>query len=121
MSCWTRRSAPETLLYRLFHEDGVRVYEPQPVRAECSCSGEAKSPPCFRALFRADDLKGNGRKRVAINVTCEFCRKDYRFTPKAANCCRLRHETKKNFEKELAETLEFELAKATGDRSPQGS
>lgn len=69
--------SPETLLYRLFHEDGVRVYDPQPVRAECSCSGEAVAAVLGR--YSQGDLKDmveNG----SINVTCEFCRKDYRFS-----------------------------------------
>ena len=31
---------PERLLYRLFHERGVTVYQPQPVKSECTCSRE---------------------------------------------------------------------------------
>src|SRR3974390_736249 len=31
----------ERLLYRLFHERGVRVFNPQNLRAQCSCSREA--------------------------------------------------------------------------------
>jgi len=33
----------ERLLYRLFHERGVRVFPPLPLRAQCSCSREAVS------------------------------------------------------------------------------
>src|SRR3546814_16523614 len=32
--------ASNDLLYRLFHEDGVRVTAPQPLRARCRCSRE---------------------------------------------------------------------------------
>src|SRR3981189_1438570 len=31
----------ERLLYRLFHQRGVRVFQPLPLRAQCSCSREA--------------------------------------------------------------------------------
>src|SRR6516164_269761 len=31
----------ERLVYRLFHERGVRVFKPLPLRAQCSCSREA--------------------------------------------------------------------------------
>src|SRR5262249_30312517 len=35
---------PHDLLYRLFHEDGVRVFRPHPLRARCRCSrGRAES------------------------------------------------------------------------------
>ncbi|MHA7871320.1 MAG: Hsp33 family molecular chaperone [Hyphococcus sp.] len=66
----------ETLLYRLFHEDGVRVYDPQPIRAECSCSGDAIEAVLSR--YSAADLQDMVEDE-AINVTCEFCRKVYRF------------------------------------------
>ena len=32
--------APEHLLFRLFHEEGVRVFAPQPLRHQCRCSAE---------------------------------------------------------------------------------
>ncbi|CAK9039391.1 33 kDa chaperonin (Heat shock protein 33 homolog) (HSP33) [Durusdinium trenchii] len=69
--------APETLLYRLFHEDGVRVYDPQSVHAACGCNGETIA--AVLARYTADDLK-DMVEDGAIKVTCEFCRKDYRFS-----------------------------------------
>lgn len=71
----------ETLLYRLFHEDGVRVFARQPVRAACSCT----SDKIAAVLGRYDptdlaDMVEDGY----IRVSCEFCRKDYRFTPEGA-------------------------------------
>lgn len=68
----------ETLLYRLFHEDGVRVFEPQPVRAECGCH-EGKIAAVLQSYSSEDlsDMVEDG----AIRVSCEFCRKDYLFTP----------------------------------------
>ena len=68
----------ETLLYRLFHEDGVRVFDPQPVRADCSCNGEKIAAVLGR--YSEDELR-DMVEEGAIKVTCEFCRKDYLFTP----------------------------------------
>lgn len=71
----------ETLLYRLFHEDGVRVYDPSPVRHDCSCSGDKIAAVLER--YSPDDLQ-EMVENDAITVTCEFCRKPYRFTPEGA-------------------------------------
>ena len=67
----------ETLLYRLFHEDGVRVFSAQPVRAACTCTHEKIAAVLERyAEHELSDMVEDG----AINVTCEFCRKNYGFT-----------------------------------------
>ena len=64
------------LLYRLFHEDGVRVFTPVPLRAGCRCSRE-RVEEVLRALPRGEveHLKIDGR----IEVTCEFCNRQYHF------------------------------------------
>jgi molecular chaperone Hsp33 len=68
----------ETLLYRLFHEDGVRVFERQALRAECSCNSDKIEAVLGRYNeSELADMVEDG----AITVTCEFCRRDYRFTP----------------------------------------
>jgi len=71
----------ERLLYRLFHERGVRVFPPLPLRAQCSCSREAVSSmlASFAAKDRADMVK-DGK----VVVTCEFCSSVYEFTPREA-------------------------------------
>jgi molecular chaperone Hsp33 len=71
----------ERLLYRLFHERGVRVFPPLPLRAQCSCSRDAVSSmlESFAAKDRADMVK-DGR----VIVTCEFCSSVYEFTPQEA-------------------------------------
>ena len=71
----------KTLLYRLFHEDGVRVFEPKKMRAACGCNGEKIAAVLGR--YSAEDLR-DMVEDGAITVTCEFCRKDYRFTPSGA-------------------------------------
>lgn len=71
----------ETLLYRLFHEDGVRVFEPQPLRAECACNrGKIEAVLSRYSEHDLHDMVEDG----AIAVTCEFCRKTYRFSPDGA-------------------------------------
>jgi molecular chaperone Hsp33 len=70
------RIAPNELLFRLFHEDGVRVYSPRPVATGCRCSQE-RVEKTLRRIPRAelDDLKIEGE----VVVTCEFCNATYRF------------------------------------------
>src|SRR5256714_1175411 len=71
----------ERLLYRLFHQRGVRVFSPLPLRAQCSCSRDAVSSmlASFAAKDRADMVK-DGK----VVVTCEFCSSVYQFTPQEA-------------------------------------
>jgi molecular chaperone Hsp33 len=71
-----RALAPNDLLYRLFHEDGVRVFTPVALRAGCRCSRE-RVEEVLRALPRGEveHLKVDGR----IEVTCEFCNRQYAF------------------------------------------
>ena len=71
----------ERLLYRLFHERGVRVFPTQPVQAKCSCSRDAVSGMLsrFTPQDRADMVK-DGK----VVVTCEFCSSVYEFTPQEA-------------------------------------
>jgi molecular chaperone Hsp33 len=71
----------ERLLYRLFHERGVRVFPSLPLRAQCSCSREAVTSMLknFTPKDRADMVK-DGK----VLVTCEFCSSVYEFTPAEA-------------------------------------
>jgi molecular chaperone Hsp33 len=71
----------ERLLYRLFHERGVRVFRPLPLHAQCSCSREAVSAmlKSFAPKDRAEMVK-DGK----VSVTCEFCSTVYDFTPQEA-------------------------------------
>jgi molecular chaperone Hsp33 len=67
----------DDLLYRLFHEDGVRVFNGHTPRAQCRCSrGRVES--VLRSLPQDElkELEVDG----ALEVTCEFCNSKYRFT-----------------------------------------
>jgi molecular chaperone Hsp33 len=68
----------ERLLYRLFHERGVRVFRSADLRAQCSCSRESVEA-MLRSFPQADrdDMVENGR----ISVICEFCSATYLFEP----------------------------------------
>ena len=68
----------ETLLFRLFHERGVRVYRAAEVHDECSCSRERVAG--LLASFSAEEI-AESTKDGAISVTCEFCGTKYDFDP----------------------------------------
>ncbi len=68
----------ERLLYRLFHERGVRVYESVPVLDECSCSREKIAD--VLSGFSAEEIK-DSIEDERIVVTCEFCSTRYDFDP----------------------------------------
>lgn len=66
------------VLYRLFHERGVRVFEGQNVVDRCSCSREkvADVLKSFSPEQRADSVE-DGK----ILIVCEFCSASYAFAP----------------------------------------
>ncbi|HZY67213.1 MAG TPA: Hsp33 family molecular chaperone [Devosia sp.] len=71
--------SPERLLFRLFHEQGVRVFEPVTLEERCTCSAE-RIEAMLRDNFTAEersDMVVNGE----IEVVCEFCSADYHFKP----------------------------------------
>ncbi len=68
----------ERLLYRLFHERGVRVYEPTPVRDQCSCNRD-RIENVLRS-FSAEAIE-ESIEDGAIRVKCEFCGTAYEFDP----------------------------------------
>lgn len=69
---------PERLLYRLFHEHGVRVFDAVNVQDNCSCSHDKVSSMLagLSAEERAESIEDG-----EIVVTCEFCSQAYRFNP----------------------------------------
>ncbi|MEX0582972.1 MAG: Hsp33 family molecular chaperone HslO [Sneathiella sp.] len=62
------------LLYKLFHEDGVWLYDPQELRDQCSCSAE-------RVLNTLKTFGGSDIEDMAddgvILVDCQFCSSKY--------------------------------------------
>jgi len=68
----------EQLLFRLYHEHKVRLYEPQQVSFKCSCSKER----CETALQNIDrkELLEICHERGHISMHCDYCGHDYQFT-----------------------------------------
>jgi molecular chaperone Hsp33 len=68
----------ERLVYRLFHEPGVRVFRVSPLQAECSCS-RSNVEAMLRSFSQEDrdHMVEDGK----ISVTCEFCSATYQFEP----------------------------------------
>lgn len=70
---------PETLLFRLFHEDGVRLEDARALVAQCRCSRDriAGVLGSFSDAERADMVEPDGK----IRVTCEYCATVYELEP----------------------------------------
>ena len=70
---------PEVLLFRLFHEDGVRLEDARALVAQCRCSREriAGVLTSFDPAERADMVEADGK----IRVTCEYCATVYELEP----------------------------------------
>jgi molecular chaperone Hsp33 len=73
--------SPERLLLRLFHEEGVRVFDPQPLSFRCRCSRERVE--ALLRQFTAADIEDMKQDDGALEVTCEFCNESYRFEESA--------------------------------------
>lgn len=68
---------PDRLLYRLFHEEGVRAYPAQALDATCRCSTE-RVERVLRSLSDAE-LAELRQGDPEVSVTCEFCKTVYRY------------------------------------------
>ncbi|TCS64969.1 molecular chaperone Hsp33 [Varunaivibrio sulfuroxidans] len=66
--------SPETLAYRLYHEDGVRAFEAKALFQRCRCSRE-KVIATLKSFPRDEIIDETG----TVLVVCEFCKRDYRF------------------------------------------
>ena len=73
-----RDLAPADLLFRLFHEDGVRVFNQQELAFGCRCS-RGRAGRILASLPRAEveSLIVDGR----VTVTCQFCNTEEAFDP----------------------------------------
>jgi molecular chaperone Hsp33 len=68
----------EQLVYRLFHQRGVRVYDNRPLAAKCSCTRDGVA--AMLRNFSQDD-RDHMVENGVITVTCEFCSSVYKFEP----------------------------------------
>ena len=71
-------TAPTELLYRLYHEESVRLFESRSLAFGCSCSRE-RVTAMLRSLGR-DEVEASLASRAGeIEVICEFCAQRYLF------------------------------------------
>lgn len=73
----------ERLLFRLYHETGVRVFTPMPMADRCSCSADRIEEMLATSFTAADhqEMAVDGE----IEVVCEFCSTAYHFNPNQFN------------------------------------
>ncbi len=67
----------DELLHRLFHEEDIRLFEPEPVSFRCSCSRE-KIATMLKGLGR-EEAETILQEQGAIEVGCDFCNHHYQF------------------------------------------
>lgn len=70
------------ILIRLFHEEGVRVFDPLVLQHKCRCSLERVEK---MVMMMSDEDRADMEVDGNINLKCEFCSKDYNLDPKQIN------------------------------------
>ena len=73
--------APETLLWRLFHEDEVRVQPPEPVIFRCDCDA-ARITQVLKS-YAPQEREGLADPDGVIRARCEFCGKTHEIGPES--------------------------------------
>lgn len=71
----------DQLLFRLFHEDGVRVFEPLAIAFGCNCNEDRVRN--VLAQFGSEEMSDMIKPDGKVHVTCEFCSRIYQFDDKA--------------------------------------
>ena len=72
--------APTDLLVRLFHEEGPRVFDPQPVRFGCTCSADRVRESL--SIYSAKDIGHMTTDDGIVTADCQFCGAHYEFDPR---------------------------------------
>lgn len=67
----------EEILYRLFNEEKVNLFEPEEVTFKCGCS--LQKIKVTLATIGREELEGILKTRETIDVDCEFCSQRYSF------------------------------------------
>jgi molecular chaperone Hsp33 len=73
--------APETLLWRLFHEDEVRVQPPEPVIFRCDCDSSRITQ--ILKSYAPQEREGLADPDGVIRARCEFCGKTHEIGPES--------------------------------------
>ncbi|WP_439522746.1 Hsp33 family molecular chaperone HslO [Marivita sp.] len=73
-------SLPTTdLLFRLFHEEGLRVFDASPVRFGCSCSEDRVRQSL--SIYSAKDIETMTTDEGRVTADCQFCGAHYDLDP----------------------------------------
>jgi len=67
----------EEVIHRLFHEETVRLFEPEPVEFKCDCSQEKVEASLLTLGLK--ELRSLVEERGVIEADCDFCNKHYQF------------------------------------------
>jgi molecular chaperone Hsp33 len=67
----------QELLYRLYHQESVRIFEPQSVSFKCSCSEDK----CLAAIanLSQDEIQEHLATYQQFEMTCDYCLTSYHF------------------------------------------
>jgi len=67
----------EALLYRLYHQQQVNIFDPQPVSYVCGCSADK----CLSAIAQIEpsEIKSILAEQGKISMTCDYCVTTYDF------------------------------------------
>ena len=71
--------APTDLLIRLFHAEGPRVFDAQPVRFGCSCSADKVRQSL--SIYSAKDIRTMTTPEGTVTADCQFCGAHYVIDP----------------------------------------
>ncbi len=71
---------PTQMLVRLFHEDGPRVFEPQPIEFGCTCSAQRVRRSL--SIYSQKDIAHMTTDEGIVTADCQFCGAHYEFDPK---------------------------------------
>ena len=70
---------PTDLLVRLFHEEGPRVYDAQPITFGCTCSEDRVRQSL--SIYSAKDIRTMTTDEGTVTADCQFCGAHYVFSP----------------------------------------
>jgi len=76
--CELRQVESAQLLYQLYHEDRVRLFEPSDVSFNCSCSRERTHKALL--TLNAADIEELLEELGSITMDCEFCNQHYQYS-----------------------------------------
>ena len=72
--------SPTDLLVRLFHEEGPRVFDAQPVTFGCTCSPDRVRQTM--SIYSAKDIAHMTTDEGIVTADCQFCGAHYEFDPR---------------------------------------